>query len=123
MNEQKIKLTDEEIATIYNYRQKQSRWLAWGRFVALLAGILELIFFLVQWGELSDLKIFTLSPQNAQTFNHVCHLAFSGLAMAIMMVLLAIGATIWFWNGNRKINVLIGIIERLTEQEKSDKPV
>ena len=121
MNEQNIKLTEEETAVIYRCRQKERIWATWGRFAALLIGAFDIIYSLVIFSDLSNIKIYHATKETIETFHSLGSLASGGANFLLFMGILTTGLTIKFWNGNPTRTVLLKLIDRLTTQEKTSE--
>jgi hypothetical protein len=119
MNAENIKLTEEETATIYRCRQKERAWATWGRFVALLIGAFDVIYSLVIFSDLSNIKIYGATEQTIQKFQTLGSLASGGAGFLLFMGIGVIILAIRFWNGNPTRTVLLKLIDRLTNQEKT----
>jgi len=119
MNEQNIKLTEEETAVIYRCRQKERVWATWGRFVTLLIGAFDIICALVFISYLNNIKLHRESEQTLQTFQTLCFLVSVVAGVILVVGILKIVLVIRFWNGNPTRTVLLKLIDRLTNQEKT----
>jgi len=119
MNEQNIKLTEEETAIIYRCRQKQRVWAIWGRFGVLFMGIFEVIDGLFIIAKLSKLdnRRFSFNVTEEAVFSQTYLAAFLMLGIGVFLIVL----TIRFWNGNPSRKLLLKLADSLIDQEKTSE--
>jgi hypothetical protein len=118
MDAQKMKLTEEETAIIYRCRQKEKMWETWGRFVAIVIGAFNIIYSLVIFAYLSNVKIYHATEKTVQTFHTLGSLASASVGILLGMGILTIGLGIKFWNGNPNRTLLLKLVERMTDQDE-----
>jgi hypothetical protein len=119
MNEQNIKLTEEETAVIYRCRQKELIWATWGKFAVLLIGAFDIFLSLVLILYVSSIKLYRESQQTLQTFQTFSFVVSVVAGVILVMGILKIKLAIRFWNGNPTRTVLLKLIDRLANQEKT----
>lgn len=119
MNAQTIKLTEEETAVIYQCRQKESMWETWGRFLTLLFGIFLLVDGLFIFSNLSKVNNGRIIINETERWLLIISnwAAFSILLAGVSYIVLAIR----FWNGNPSRKLLLKLVDRITNQEKTSE--
>jgi hypothetical protein len=122
MNTQTIKLTEEETAIIYQCRQRQLMWETWGRVLALLGGIIMLIEGLFSFSNLSKLS----KLNNEKFFVNVTERSLLSVANITAFFILVAGISyivlaIYYWNGSPSQKLLLKLVDRISNQEKSSE--